>query len=283
MKHKKLICIVLLVTAITFPLSPALAESQMQATSEGRELHLETFADRVVVKEGEIINIKAWVESELMDSVTVAVFFAKDRLALKGDDSRKVSLPISSPITFTFTGREVGKSNVLTYVSGLNKETNKMITTSQQIQGIEVRAPAQKWSALLSSPLSGVILGAILTFLTTVLITIMTDHLEKRGEKSKRRQWVLTNLPAQLEATSLAVHEGREAKFELWMDKLLTEGYYTELQQLIKKEDAEKILKTGFRLRDYERDRQETYLDVKERYQDDAEKLSEILDKLRQN
>ena len=52
------------------------------------------------------------------------------------------------------------------------------------------------------------------------------------------------------------------------MSKLQMEGYYSELQQFAKKkpgqEDlAERLLKIAFDLRDYERDRRATFIDLK--------------------
>ena len=154
----------------------------------------------------------------------------------------------------------------------------KEITERQLIQDIEIQEQAQWWSALFSSPLLGVLIGGALTIITTIL----TNYLQNLWAKSQRRQWVLTNLPAQLEVTYQAICEGRETGFELWMDKLQTEGYYTELQQFAKQkpgqEDlAERLLKIAFRLRDYERDRQETYQNVKEKYRDLAEDLDKII------
>ncbi len=93
---------------------------------------------------------------------------------------------------------------------------------------------------------------------------------------------VLTNLPAELNITHKALCQGRETGVELWMDKLRTEGYYTELQQFAKQkpgeEDlAERLLEIAFSLRDYERDRKETYRNVKEEYQELANNLAQII------
>ncbi len=279
-----------MVIVITSSLSPALANSQPKVTAEVQSqyspvpeqpLRLKTFADRVAVKEGEIIKLKVWVESELIDSATVTVFFAEDRLALEGNNSTQVSLPMNSPVTFTFIGKNAGQSNILTYVSGIAKKTNKMITTSQQIKGLEVKGADQWWSKLFSNPLSGVFIGALLTFLTTLL----NDYREQRRKKIQRNQWLVANLPAQLEANRLAVLNGRETDSESWMSNLLTEGYYTEIQQMIEQKHdrgdlAQALLEAGFRLRDYEYERSNNRL-TSNKQDELAKKLTEVIEKLR--
>ncbi len=292
--RKHLIGIFLGVAAISLPFSPVLAESQAQVKPETKPLRLETFADRKILKEREEIGIKVWIDSELIDRAAVTVFFPQSQLDLKEDlscqDGQKknsfceVTLPRSTPVTFAFTGRKVGKFNILIQVSGQDKKTKKEITERQLIQDIEIQEQAQWWSALFSNPLLGVLIGGALTIITTIL----TNYLQNLWAKSQRRQWVLTNLPAQLEVTYQAICQGREAGFELWMDKLQTEGYYTELQQFAKQkpgqEDlAEKLLKAAFDLRDYERDRQETYRNVKEEYRKVADDLREIINVLNPN
>ncbi len=290
MKNKNLLSVILLVIVITSSLSPALANSQPKVTAEVQSqyspvpeqpLRLKTFADRVAVKEGEIIKLKVWVESELIDSATVTVFFAEDRLALEGNNSTQVSLPMNSPVTFTFIGKNAGQSNILTYVSGIAKKTNKMITTSQQIKGLEVKGADQWWSKLFSNPLSGVFIGALLTFLTTLL----NDYREQRRKKIQRNQWLVANLPAQLEANRLAVLNGRETDSESWMSNLLTEGYYTEIQQMIEQKHdrgdlAQALLEAGFRLRDYEYERSNNRL-TSNKQDELAKKLTEVIEKLR--
>lgn len=279
-----------MVIVITSSLSPALANSQPKVTAEVQSqyspvpeqpLRLKTFADRVAVKEGEIIKLKVWLESELIDSATVTVFFAEDRLALEGNNSTQVSLPMNSPVTFTFIGKNAGQSNILTYVSGIAKKTNKMITTSQQIKGLEVKGADQWWSKLFSNPLSGVFIGALLTFLTTLL----NDYREQRRKKIQRNQWLVANLPAQLEANRLAVLNGRETDSESWMSNLLTEGYYTEIQQMIEQKHdrgdlAQALLEAGFRLRDYEYERSNNRL-TSNKQDELAKKLTEVIEKLR--
>jgi hypothetical protein len=286
--RKHLIGIFLGVAAISLPFSPVLAEPQAQVKPETKPLRLETFADRKILKEREEIGIKVWIDSELIDRAAVTVFFPQSQLDLKEDlscqdgqkknSSCEVTLPRNTPVTFAFTGKKVGKFNVLIQVSGQDKKTNKEITERQLIQDLEIQEQAQWWSTLFSNPLLGVVIGGVLTIITTIL----TNYLQNLWAKSQRRRWVLTNLPAQLEVTYQAVCEGREAGFELWMDKLQTEGYYTELQQFAKQkpgqEDlAERLLKIAFDLRDYERDRKETYQNVKEEYREVADALAQII------
>jgi hypothetical protein len=286
--RKHLIGIFLGVAAISFPFSPVLAEPQAQVKPENKTLRLETFTDRKSLKEGEEIDIKVWVDSELIDRAAVTIFFPQSQLDLKEDtscqdgvkknSSCEVTFPRSTPVNFAFIGKKVGKFNILIQVSGQDKKTKKEITERQLIQDIEIQEEAQWWSTLFSSPLLGVLIGGALTIITT----IMTNYLQNLWAKSQRRQWVLMNLPAQLKVTYEAVCQGQETGFELWMDKLQTEGYYTELQQFAKQkpgqEDlAERLLKIAFDLRDYERDRKETYRDVKEEYRELANDLHQII------
>jgi hypothetical protein len=292
--RKHLIGIFLGVAAISLPFSPVLAEPQAQVKPENKTLRLETFTDRKSLKEGEEIDIKVWVDSELINRAAVTIFFPQSQLDLKEDtscqdgvkknSSCEVTLPRSTPVNFAFTGKKVGKFNILIQVSGQDKKTKKEITKRQLIQDIEIQEQAQWWSALFSNPLLGVLIGGALTIITTIL----TNYLQNLWAKSQRRQWVLTNLPAQLEVTYQALCQGREAGFELWMDKLQTEGYYTELQQFAKQkpgqEDlAERLLKIAFDLRDYERDRQNTYRDVQEEYRELADALAQIISILNPN
>lgn len=289
LKGKPLIITFLWFVAISLPFSPVLAESQALVKPKTKPLRLETFADRKLLKEGEEISIKVWIDSELIDHATVTVFFPQSQLhmkealscqdGVKKNFSCEVDLPRSTPVNFAFTGRKVGKFSVLIQVSGQdNKTSQKIITERQQIQDIEVQEQAQWWSMLLSSPLLGVFIGGALTIITTLL----TNYLQSRWAKRQRRQWILTNLPAQLKVTWQAICQGRETGFELWMDKLRTEGYYTELQQFAKRKPGqenltERLLNIAFCLRDYEQDRKETYRDVKENYREIANDLAQII------
>jgi hypothetical protein len=295
LKGKPILGICLWIVAISLPFSPVFAESQTQVKPETKHLRLETFTDRKLLKEGEEMGIKVWINSDLLDRAIVKVFFPQRQLELKEDlscqdgikknSSCEVALPRSTPVAFGFTGKNIGKFNVLIQVLGQDKKTKKEISERQLIQDIEVQEQAQWFSKLLSNPLLGVLIGGALTIITTIL----TNYLQNLWAKSQRRQWVLTNLPAQLELTYQAVCQGRETGFELWIDKLRTEGYYTELQQFAKQkpgqEDlAERLLKIAFELRDYERDRQDyPYRDVKKEYQKVAEDLTKIISVLNPN
>ena len=96
-------------------------------------------------------------------------------------------------------------------------------------------------------------LGALLTFGTTRL----NECRQRRREAAQRKQWVVENLSAQLEFDRTAVSDGQETKFEAWRGKLLSEGYYAELEKLTERDSdlgelAQAILRAGFRLQDYE-------------------------------
>ncbi|NEP13553.1 MAG: hypothetical protein F6K14_25780 [Symploca sp. SIO2C1] len=290
LRGKPLLGIFLWVVAISLPFSLVLPQSQAQVKPETKPLRWSTFIDRKSLKKGEDISIKVWLDSELIDDfATVTVFFPPSQLELKEElscqdgvkknSSCQVDPSKNTPITFVLTGKKVGKfNNVLIEVSGEDKKTKKAITERQTIQNIEVQGEAQWWSMLGSSPLLGVLIGGLLTIITTLL----TNHLQNLRAKRQRRQWVLTNLPAELKITHKALYQGRETGVELWMDKLRTEGYYTELQQFAKQkpgeEDlAERLLDIAFSLGDYERDRKETYRNVKEEYQELANNLAQII------
>lgn len=151
----------LLVAAIVFILALAGVACQAQVTADtGAQtssaqkelLQLETFVDRLVVKNGEGINVKVWVESKLMESATVTLHFTEDQLVLEGASSRPLSKDF--PMSFTFTGKRNGKSSILVRVDGTHKDTKERITASQRLEGIEVQAKTQWWAPLYSTDLS---------------------------------------------------------------------------------------------------------------------------------
>lgn len=289
--QKKYLKVILLgITIISLTFSPALAAPKVTTQLESKPLQLETFIDRKTLNTNEEIRIKVWIDSDSkqIDNATVNVIFPENKLELMEDlscqdgikkhFSCQVKLPRVNAVNFTFTGRKNGKFSVLVQVSGQDKKTNKEITERQQIQDIEVKNQAQWWSKLLSSPLLGVFIGGVLTIGTTAF----TNWLQSRWAKRQRRQWIISNLPAQLEVTHQAICQGRETGFELWMDKLRNEGYYTELQQFARKKTGqenlpERLLSIAFRLRDYERDRQGTLRNIKENYQEIADDLDQII------
>lgn len=253
-----------LVTLASFCLASPFVHAQEQATSEAETspssdspIKISLFADRVTLKEGEHITIKAWVESKIVDSVTVSVFFAEDQLNLVDSTSHQVFLPIDSLATFTLVGERPGKSNLLVQVSGVSRNTNEIVRASQQIQGIEVTTVSQGWNPIISGSLLGVFIGALLTFLTTLFTTLFNDRRQKRKEKSKRMQWIIAQLPAQLESNRIAIVNEHKTGFEQWMSKLLTEGYYTDLKHLEKEHPdigdlAQALIQVGADLESYE-------------------------------
>ena len=192
------------VIAISLNFSPVLAQSETQVKPETKLFRIEIFSDRKTLKEGEEIGIKVWIDSESIDIATVTVFFPDSLLELneelscqngvKKKLSCEVALPRSNPIDFVFTGIKLGKFNLLVQVSGKNTKTQQEITERQQIQNIEIQAQAQRWSNILSNPLFGVLFGGLLTIGTT----IFTNYLQRQWAKRQRRQWIETNLPAQL-------------------------------------------------------------------------------------
>ncbi|MDJ0901900.1 MAG: hypothetical protein QNJ55_24180 [Xenococcus sp. MO_188.B8] len=289
LQGKYFLGILLSVSVISLTLSPAFAESETPVKPETEPLRIETFSDRKTLKEGEEIGIKVWIDSELIDHTTVTVFFPESQLDLKENlscqngvkknYSCEVDLPRSNPVNFAFTGKKKGKFSLLIQVSGENTKTKQEITERQQIQDIEIQEQAQWGSKLLSSPFLGVLIGGVLTIVTTVF----TNWLQSSLAKGQRREWIKTNLPAQLELTRQAIFQRRETGFELWMDKLRTEGYYTELQRFARRkpghEDlAEQLLNIAFRLRDYEQDRKTFPLkELEEEHREIAQDLEQII------
>lgn len=290
LQNKYIEVILLGITTISLTFSPVLAAPKDKVQPEIKPLRLETFIDRKTLNTDEEIRIKVWIDSDskLINNATVTVFFPENQLELREDlscqdgvkknFSCQVDLPRVNAVNFTFTGRKNGKFSVLVQVLGQDKKTKKEITERQQIQDIEVQTQAQWWSKLFSSPLLGVFIGGVLTIGTTAF----TNWLQSRWAKRQRRQWIISNLPAQLEVTHQAICQGRETGFELWMDKLRNEGYYTELQQFARQKTgqenlAERLLSIAFRLRDYERDRQGTLRNIKENYQEIADDLAQII------
>ncbi len=214
----------------------------------------------------------------MMDTATVFILLPKEQLVLQGADSQTVSLPMDAPITFTLTGKFVGRSNVLLYVSGINKNTKEVMTLSQQIDGIEIQALTPWWLKLFSNSLFGVLIGALLTFGTT----LVNDYRQSNREKKQRKQWLIANLPAQLEANRIAVEQGKAAQFETWISKLLTEGYYAELRDLAEQKNIQNnlvhsLIEISFCLHDYEHDRTRMRL-TKEKQETLASKLSETIE-----
>ena len=290
LKKKYFLGIFMCVMTISLAFSPVLAESEVQVKPETKLLHLETFTGHKTLKEGELIEVQLWIASETIDRANVTVFFPDNQLELKeslfcqdGVKKKKFSceviLPRSNPMNFSFTGKKAGKFSLLIQVSGENTQTKQEITKRQQIQDIEVQAQVQWWSQVFSNSLFGVLFGGFLTIGTTVF----TNWLQNKWAKRQRREWIEINLPAQLEVTRQAILQRRETSFELWMDKLRTEGYYTELQRFAKQQPnqenlAERLLKVAFDLRDYENEIKKFPLrELEEKYRNVAEELTKII------
>ena len=114
-----------------FTLLPAYSQTQANTNSQTQNsvvqkqpLSLDVFIDRMIIKEGESFTGKIWVASEDISSATVTVFFSKDHLQWKDTNVNKLAsdipLPMKDPINLLFTGKCIGKSNILIRVSGHN-------------------------------------------------------------------------------------------------------------------------------------------------------------------
>lgn len=266
MKNMCLILIIIVVSMIDFffmlpafvahSQQPTLVNPQLQTPSEPEQvLWLNVFVDRTVVQEEENFEVKVWIQSRMVKSGTVTVFFAKDRLQLKGKESVSFSLPMTSPITLAFMGKSGGKSNMFIYVSGINPVTKESITVTHQIDEIEVKAKAPLWSRWSSGPLSGVFVGALLSFVGTFFYEQRQHHKKLNQYKG----WITFTLPKKITDACNAIDMGRETKLDSWLDdKLLIKEYSGELQQLAKKYPnlknlLSKLLGTSRRLQEYEK------------------------------
>ena len=216
--------------------SSTLAAPQTQPTldkSEVLPLRLETFVDRVILKKDEPLNVQVWVKSKLMNSATVDIFYAKEQLTLAGNHSQPISLSQDSPVTFEFTGNNVGKSNLLIQVTGINKQTKEPITLKEKIENIEIKPLSQWWLNPVITSFLGVFSGVFATFMGTSL----NNWRQERKEKKNRRKWIKDNLRLQLRENHKAVSDKKEATYTSWMSTLLTEGYYTELLHLAEQQN----------------------------------------------
>lgn len=105
------------------------ANITLQASTDvAQSLKLKTFAERTTVEVHDTIDVRVWVESKLLDSAEINIFFAEAQLGLIGDNPRTVMLPMDSPMLLTFMGNAKGESNILVYVSGINKVTKEKMT-----------------------------------------------------------------------------------------------------------------------------------------------------------
>jgi len=125
--------------------------SSQASTDVAQSLKLKIFAERTTIEVHDTINVRVWVESKFLDSAEVNVFFAKEQFGLIGDNPRTVMLPMDSPMLLTFIGNAQGESNILVYVSGINKVTREKMTETQEIRGIEVQSRRRWWTRLFPS------------------------------------------------------------------------------------------------------------------------------------
>lgn len=233
---------------------------QEVATSKsevGDLLEIQVYADRAIVKKGEIINIRALVASDLVDSVTFTPTAAENCLELQGKASETVSVPMKEPVKFVVLAKQPGKCNVLLSAEGLSKETQKPILAFSQLEGLEVQASKRPWTTWASHSLTGVFLGSLLTF----CVTWINEFRQNKLKESQRRKWLIQTLPILLTENLVAIEQEKSLQIKPWENKLLVEGYYADLQDLITKKEASEdlpseLMRIGFLLRDYEKDRQ---------------------------
>ena len=219
-------------------------------------LEIQAYADRAIVQSGEIINIYALVTSDLVNSITFTSTAPENCLELQSKASETVLMPMKEPVKFVVTAKNPGKCSILLYVEGLNKNTQKPLVTISQIEGLVVQAPTRPWTIWASHSLTGVLLGSLLTF----GVTWANDLRQKNLEKDQHRKWLIQTLPTHLKVNQIAVEQERATQVESWENKLIMEGYCSELQDLIRgKDDSEglpsELIRMSFLLREYEQDR----------------------------
>ena len=240
-------------TLILWCLAQDAATSQSEANGL---LEIQAYADRTIAKSGETINIRVLVTSELVDSITFTPIDAENCLELQNKASETVPMPMKEPVKFSVLAKNPGKCNIILYAEGLNKDTQKPMVSVSQIESLEVQAPTRPWITWSSHSLTGVFLGSLLTF----FVTWANDFRQKKLEQDRRREWLLKTLPAHLLVNRTAIEKEKSIQVELWENKLIMEGYYSDLQDFAREEgDSENLLSEligiGFLLRDYEQDR----------------------------
>ncbi|ETX00315.1 MAG: hypothetical protein ETSY1_11695 [Candidatus Entotheonella factor] len=219
-------------------------QAQKQPTSQSKA---DIFATRTSLKLGEHLHVQVW--SERIANATATIFFAERQLQLEG--TRKQPLKDTTAI-FALRALRTGKSNIMVRIEGMDQITQKPVTVSRQIQNIDVQ-PQINWSSWFPASLFGVLLGALLTFSATWL----HEQRQRRSEALQRHRWLTAQLPALLHADLQAVLNTQQTQFQLWTDKLLAEGYYTDLHDLAQphanlQDMAQRLMQVSFRLRDYE-------------------------------
>lgn len=222
-------------------------------TTTANSFALKTFVDKQTLKKGDTVRVRAWIESDVSADAEISVVTSEEILLLQGPDSKVISLPMTDPVVFEFLSLDPGKVNILLHASGKEKGSQESISLSQQVSGLEIQ-PSSGWrSALVPSSLIGVLTGSLLTFVTT----LFNDSRQIRREKLKRKQWLMSVLPAQLEANRVAVERQKLPEYEIWKAKFLSEGYVTDLYDLAKERKIDgnhllkELLKTSFLLQDY--------------------------------
>jgi len=279
-------CAVLLAFCLVLPIHhfQALAEEDQLSrppTPQDKFLHVTAFSDRSVLKKGEIINVKVLVEAKFIEVVTVTAFFADNQLRLVVQNPQEIHLPIKAPVTFSFISINTGKSNVLIQVEGSSQDGKYHINEIQQIQSIEVQEGSYSLVSLFPASLLGVVVGVLLTLCTTIL----NDIRQRRKDVAEKRRWVTASLPAQLQADREAVLKRGKAGSDFWKTKLLTEGYYYHLVELVKRRPdqlnlPQELIELASALGEYEERRVKDMLLEREQ-QSLATRLNEVAQSLR--
>ncbi len=281
MKNKYFqIIIIILVFLLTPEISIAQPHYEHNSDSINNPFKVQVYNDHNIIRINEKINIKVWIESDIVDYVNISIVFAKNQFIIDGKSTFSKSVPMVLPANFELIGKSVGKSNILVSVSGTNKVSKEKITSFKQVNGLEVQGKVKWWAFMSLGPLLGVLIGSLVTF----ILTIFHDLRETRKEQVRHKLWIRGNLPAQLEFNRVAILNEQKTEFGLWMDKLLNEGYYSYLQRLSKqniniKRLSQTLIETGINLREYETKRMNKRLE-KVYKEDLALKLEQLIEEL---
>lgn len=231
-------------------------EVAISQSGAANQLEIQAYADRIFAESGETINIYALATSDFADSITFTSTTVENCLELQGKASETVDMPMKEPVKFVLLAKNPGKCNVLLYAEGLSKDTQQPLIGVSQIKGLEVQTQTRPWATWASHSLTGVFLGSLLTF----VVTWANDFRQRKMEKKQRREWTFKTLPTHLAVSRVSIDQEKAIQVEPWENKLLMEGYYSDLQDLVRgKEDAgdlpSELIRIGFLLRDYEQDR----------------------------
>lgn len=229
-------------------------------------INIETFLDRRSIQYGESINLKVWINSKITDSVDIQVFYSEDRLLLNNKKYRTVKLPINQPERFTFRGLKYGKYDLYLRITGINKNNNIPFVEHKIVRDIEVKRSLahQTISKLISGTLPGVIVGTILG----LMVTLFNNSQQEKKENKQRKKWIVQTLPSQLKRHELAIRKAKPVRYQWYMNKLLKEGYYDDLLQLIAKKSlsgnlAEELLDLEWKFKEYEKEKNQSTLNDK--------------------